>query len=337
LVNKETNQVLGVLSGGKTAKSCSGNYDYFGSLEHAWERGLKEVLSKPDAAASQEQRQGFGVFRGFGVGREKAAAAGRSMPGREYFENSSNQKSAPQLSITPSRLILSESSKPENAARISLSQGPKTGESVHVHVALSQFPTITSNSSFPNQPPISLLTETLVFTASNWSTAQPVVMVPGEDSLAQGPLPFQLEFKSTLHGLKSEKSNPEKSGKEGEAAAAEAVSVPLQQRVVQGLRLDEELVPGYSLSDPMIISRDAVAGIFIEGEGILEPQGGRNQTLGSLIQFKDSLHEQVGSLPLGTATYLNLTLSKERVFDVKACSQEMELQVAVYFNNTATW
>lgn len=334
LVNKETNQVLGVLSGGITAKSCSGNYDYFGSLEHAWDRGLKEVLSKP-AAASQEQRQ-----RGFGFGRGRASAvAGRSMPGREYFENSSNQKLAPRLIITPPRLILSESSKPENVAQISLSQGPKTGESVHVQVTLSQFPTIMPDSSLPTQPPISLLTETLIFTASNWDTAQPVVLVPGEDTRAEGPLPFQLEFKSTLHSLNNENNNAEKSGEEGEDAAPEdaAPPVPLQQRVVQGLRLDEELVPGYSISDPVVLSRDAALGIFIEGEGILEPQGGRNQAIGKIIKLKDPLQEQVGSLPLGSATYFNLTLSKESVFDVKACSQEMELQVAVFFNNTATW
>ncbi|KAG7667261.1 hypothetical protein KSW81_000993 [Nannochloris sp. 'desiccata'] len=322
-------------SGKNTSQSrVGGNYDYFGSLEHAWDRGLKEVLSKP-AAASQEQRQ-----RGFGFGRGRASAvAGRSMPGREYFENSSNQKLAPRLIITPPRLILSESSKPENVAQISLSQGPKTGESVHVQVTLSQFPTIMPDSSLPTQPPISLLTETLIFTASNWDTAQPVVLVPGEDTRAEGPLPFQLEFKSTLHSLNNENNNAEKSGEEGEDAAPEeaAPPVPLQQRVVQGLRLDEELVPGYSISDPVVLSRDAALGIFIEGEGILEPQGGRNQAIGKIIKLKDPLQEQVGSLPLGSATYFNLTLSKESVFDVKACSQEMELQVAVFFNNTATW
>jgi hypothetical protein len=316
LVNKETNQVLGVLSGGVTAKNCSGNHDFFGSLEHAWERGLKDVLDLPEAP---RPRFGFGI----------RTEIKRSMPGRDYFEKSntsSDGQTFPELIITPPRLIISESSQPENVAQVALSEAPKNGEIVHVEVTLSQFPTPSRGPDFPAQPRLILLTDTIVFTPANWNSAQPVVMIPGDDTLAEWPLPFQLEFKLKL--VKNE----------GTRGNTEPFMVQQQRaRVVQGLRTDEELVPGYSLDDPVVISRDPDVGLNISGTGILEPQGGRNQEKGKLIKLNDPLSEQVDSMPLGSATYFNLTLSKEGVFDVKVCSEEMELQMAIYFNNTATW
>jgi hypothetical protein len=320
LVDRENNLILGVLSGGVTAVTCSGNHDFFGSLEHAWDRGLKDIL-KPDAA--QKGRR-VGVF-----GRRAsaaAAAAERSMPGREYIIAS--DKDIPHLIITPPRLIVAESAQPENIAQVALSEAPKSGETVQVHVTLKQFPTPVANPEFPTQPPISLVTDTLTFTATDWDTAQNVVAIPGADTLAQGPLPFRLEFKSSLENSNSH---------DGTAAAAAPTTSLVEQRVVQGLRTDEELVPGYSIEDPIVLNRDPELGMSIEGRGILEPQGGRNQAKGKLIKLGDPLSEQVNTMPLGSATYFNLTLSKEGVFDIKVCSKEMELQLAVYFNQTATW
>lgn len=235
----------------------------------------------------------------------------------------------------------------------------RTEESIEVTINLVQAPSATSNAtgstaigatSAATSPPITLVTTQLSFNASNCNIPQEIVLVPGDDALEGGPEPFQLVF--TAHS---------RTGEERPKL--------LQKKVVPGLRTDDELLPGWSFEDPVVITREAQGRISAQELGLLaapssttqknttpsselqntDPNSGTNEgTFGStntnsrkkqggaVVHVGDELNAQ-GSMPLGSATYYNLTVSQKAVVDVQACGEGVVPVVAVYADSRAAW
>ena len=257
LVDIASEMVLGVLTGGTTARNCSNNADLFGSLAVAWDQGLRNILHPGYGSFDVTLRTGSGR-----PGRPRSRKDFKNK-GEKESENSSSRLTDGGtnnvLTILPSKVVVMERSTARAVVEVSLIDVPGSNELIEVVVSLVQAPAsaakggiATGAAAASNSPPVTLLTSQLLFNISNWNISQNIVLFPGDDDIEGGPEPFQLIF--TAHSMV---------GKERPRL--------LEKKIVPGLRTDDELLPGWSFEDPVVINRELEGGINTQELGLLDP------------------------------------------------------------------
>lgn len=211
--------------------------------------------------------------------------------------------SGPGLIVMPDDLHLDEQTEPREIFQVGLSDRPLPGEKIFVSLGIRQFPD-------KNQVPVTLLTKNLTFTFDNWDVGLGVDAITGNSSAVALPLPFEIHI----------------------VAISSMRQHFVQRRVIKGIRTDSQLLPGWSLEDPIVLSENS-NGLLSTGDlGLLAP---RNVTI-------DSAQVKMGSKlaaanPLGTSVFFNLTASRSLILDMQACGMDSWLQVVIYNNSRATW
>jgi hypothetical protein len=209
----------------------------------------------------------------------------------------------PGLIVTPDDLHLEEQSKPREILKVGLSERPLPGELIFVSMSISQFPD-------NNQPPITLITQNLTFNMDNWDVGLGVDAITGNSSSVALPLPFEIHL----------------------VATSSIRQYYVQRRIIKGIRTDSQLMPGWSLEDPIVLSEDGNGFLSTGDLGVLAP---RNVTVAS-AQVKVG-SKLAAADPLGTTTFFNLTVSRSLTLDMQACGMDTWLQVVIYNDSRATW
>lgn len=164
----------------------------------------------------------------------------------------------------------------------------------------------------PGQAPVVVLNPTINFTTASWNTTQEVQIIPGDDAVVRGPLPFQLimdvssSVDPTFH----------------------------RRRIIHGLRSDEEAPTGLSPVDPVIVRGTDPGGIQYSSAGVLLGIDPGSQAAAA-VKGGDQLDALAG--PFGSTSFYNVTPGQTVTLNMAACSVDAPLQVIVYNNSIATW
>lgn len=230
----------------------------------------------------------------------------------------------PGIVALPAQLMIRERVAPTAAVGLELSDPPAPGEIFIVNATLLQL-AATAGPGPSSQANISLAEPSQFnFTADNWNKTQVLSVLSGDDNIRGGPLPFQiiLDLSST--------TNPNFH----------------KRRVLQGLRLDDELPAGFTIEAPVIVTggsagiqaRDAVrlaAAAPPESTANLAAGGARGSSLEpQLVHLGDNLTQVE---PPGSVVYYNISAGETVELRITACGARAPLQVAVYNNSVATW
>ena len=316
LVDASTGLAVGVLTGGPEPVSCRGGKDIFGTLKSAWERGLWQILSPQGPKNTTKM-----------LGRVPAT-------------------DGPGVVALPSQLLIRERPTATAAIGLELSDPPAPGEIISINATLLQLPqphSIVVNNSTgtttavggPSGASSGEANITLAepfqfnFTSNTWNQSQILNVLSGDDSLRGGPVPFQIILDL------SSSTNP----------------TLHKRRVIQGLRLDDEIPAGFTIEAPVIITGGS-SGIQAKDTArlVAAPQAGAstsgtissNSTLSSggstnepyLIHIGDPLTQVE---PPGSIVYYNISAGETVELRIAACGAGVPLQVAIYNNSIATW